>query len=73
LLVYVENICIFTKTNKSKQMNKVKIKSYKVDGETRVGIWVNNVWKWEVDCNSQYSVREAKENLMDLYRQGHYQ
>jgi hypothetical protein len=52
--------------------NMVKIKSYKVDGETRVGIWVNNVFKAEVDCNSQYSVKEAKADLMEGYKLGYY-
>lgn len=50
----------------------VKVKSYKVDGETRVGIWVNNVFKDEVDCNSQFSRKEAKEYLMDAYKRGQY-
>jgi hypothetical protein len=50
----------------------VQIKSYKVDGETRVGIWVNNVLKHEVDCHSQYTVKEAKADLMEGYKLGYY-
>ena len=53
-------------------MANVKTKSYKVDGETRVGIWVDGVWKHELDCHSQYSIKEAKEDLIDGYNNGYY-
>jgi hypothetical protein len=49
-------------------MNKLKTKQYRVDGETRVGIWVNDDFKEEVDCNSVFNPSDAKEYLMSKYK-----
>ena len=42
-------------------------KSYLVDGERRVSLYVNNDFKEEVDCNSQFKVKDAKQYLKDKY------
>lgn len=45
----------------------IKIKSYKVDGETRVGVWVDSVFKEEVDTYSGFNTRQARQYLMNKY------
>lgn len=44
-------------------MKSYKLKTYKVDGETRVGIWINDNFVEEVDCYSDFKPKEAKEYL----------
>lgn len=45
----------------------ITTKTYTVDGETRVGVWVDGQFKEEVDCCSDFSPAEAKEYLKKKY------
>lgn len=45
----------------------IKTKTYKVDGETRVGIWVDNHFEEEIDCYSDFPPKEAEEYLRNKY------
>ena len=45
----------------------IKIKTYTVDGEVRVGIWVNGTFTEEIDTCSDFSAAEARKYLRDKY------
>ena len=45
----------------------VTVKAYKTDGETRVGVWVNNTFKEEVDTHQGFNTKQAKQYLRDKY------
>lgn len=47
---------------------QIKIKVYKVDGETRVGAWnMEGRFLTDYTTHSQLSVKEAKETLKEHY------
>jgi hypothetical protein len=46
---------------------RLKTKTITVDGEKVVQAWVNGVWVEDVDINSQFSIKEAKEYLKEKY------
>lgn len=49
-------------------MKTLELKTLNVDGEKRVAVYVNGIFKEEVDCNSQYSVTQAKRDLKGQYK-----
>jgi len=46
----------------------VRVRAYAVDGERRVGVWVNSQFKEEVDINSQFSESQARDYLINKWQ-----
>lgn len=45
----------------------LEIKKIRVDGEVRLTAYVDGQFMEEVDCNSQFTIGEAKEYLREKY------
>lgn len=48
----------------------IRIEQYKVDGETRLSLYLDDEFMEEVDCHSQFTPKQARSYLKEKYRNG---